>query len=129
MEHQKDKKIIENYVESYNNFDVKGMIKDLDENVVFENITNGKVDLRLNGKDMFEQQAEAAKQYFRTRNQKIESWRFDEFSTIIDIHYSAVVATDLPNGLKSGDTLELRGKSEFAIEAGKIKSIRDYNSK
>lgn len=129
MKHEKEKSIIKNYIESYNKFDIKGMIRDVDEDVVFENIINDKVDLELKGKENFEQQAEASKQYFRTRNQQIESWSFDEFSITVNIHYSAVIAIDLSNGLKSGDSLELRGRSEFIIKEGKIKMIRDYDGR
>lgn len=123
-----EKEIIENYVKSYNNFDVRGMIKDLDENVIFENITNNNLDLHIKGIGDFEQQATAAGEFFRTRNQTIESWQFDESKITIDIDYHAVLAMDLPNGLKSGDTLSLKGKSEFVIEKGKIKKIVDYTN-
>lgn len=129
MEHQKEKTIIAHYIESYNNFDVQGMISDLDQHVIFENSTNGKVDLQLIGKDVFEQHAEKVKQYFRARNQKIVSWHFEKNLIRLDIQYSAVLAMDLSNELKAGDVLELSGKSEFVIEEGKIKSIRDYTTR
>jgi len=128
MKHQQEE-IIKNYVESYNNFDIKGMIRDLDQHVVFENITNDKVDLQINGIDAFEQQAESAKSHFSVRNQEIEFWHFNESNITIDIHYTAVLAMDLSNDLKAGSTLELKGKSEFVIEGGKIKEIRDYSSR
>ncbi|MGS4343993.1 nuclear transport factor 2 family protein [Myroides odoratus] len=129
MEHQKQKTIIAHYIESYNNFDVQGMIRDLDQNVIFENSTNGKVDLQLIGKDVFEQHAEKVKQYFSTRNQKIVAWQVEKKLIRLDIQYSAVLAIDLSNELKAGDVLELSGKSEFVIEEGKIKSIRDYTTR
>ncbi len=37
------KSIVENYLNSYNDFDIDGMTKDLTDNVVFENVSNGKV--------------------------------------------------------------------------------------
>jgi len=79
MKHQQ-KEIIKNYIESYNNFDIKGMIRDLDQHVVFENITNDKVDLQIKGIDAFEQQAESAKSHFSVRNQEIEFWHFNEYN-------------------------------------------------
>ena len=36
---------------------------------------------------------------------------------------------EMSNELKAGDVLELSGKSEFVIEEGKIKSIRDYSTR
>ncbi len=122
-DHQKE--IIENYVNSYNNFDVDGMLKDLHEHLVFENVSGEKVDLRTDGITAFKQQAKAAKGYFRQRKQTITSWEFKKQKVEIAIHYKAVLAVDLPNGLKSGDTLVMKGTSEFEFEDGKIKLIRD----
>jgi len=39
----------------------------------------------------------------------------------------ARLAVDLPNGLKIGDTLQLKGKSVFGINEGKISLIEDYS--
>ena len=118
-------KIIENYIKSYNSFDIKGMVKDLDEDVIFENISNGNVDLRTEGLDDFKKQAESAVQYFEQRNQTIQSWHFDVERVSIDIDYKAILAVDLPNGLKKGETLVLKGKSEFEFKNGKIIQITD----
>ncbi|HEX8333984.1 MAG TPA: hypothetical protein VF622_15300 [Segetibacter sp.] len=40
-------KIIRNYIDGYNEFDVDKMIKDLDEAVTFENISNGQTNMLL----------------------------------------------------------------------------------
>lgn len=119
------KEVIENYVNSYNNFDINGMIKNLTNDVVFENISDGKVSLRIEGLNNFIKQAESAKQYFKERKQTIESWEFNESIVKIGINYSATLAIDFQNGLKKGDTLELNGISEFKFENNKIRSIRD----
>lgn len=121
------KKAIEHYIKSYNDFDIQGMTKDLTDNVGFQNISNGNVDLRTEGIKEFSKQAELAKQYFKTRKQTIESWEFKDSIVIIKIDYKAVLAIDLPNGLKTGDTLELKGESEFEFENQKIKRIIDKN--
>jgi Asp-tRNA(Asn)/Glu-tRNA(Gln) amidotransferase C subunit len=122
---KQQKNIIENYVKSYNEFDIEGMTENLTENVVFENISNENVDLRTEGITEFKKQAESAKQYFTQRKQTIESWKFNEPKITIEIDYKAILAFDLPNGLKKGDTLELKGKSEFEFENKKIKRITD----
>lgn len=122
----KERKIvIENYIKSYNDFDINGMTKDLTENVVFENVSNGNVELKTEGLTQFTKQAESAKQYFTERKQTIESWEFDDTKVIIEIDYKAILAIDLPNGMKTGDTLKLKGQSEFEFENEKIKSITD----
>jgi hypothetical protein len=119
------KKVIENYVNSYNNFDIAGMTNDLHQNVVFENVSNEKVDFRTEGLEEFKSQAEKAKQYFDKRTQTIESWEFNDSKVQITINYKAILAIDLPNGLKKGDALELKGKSEFEFDNGKILRITD----
>ncbi|NHE57243.1 nuclear transport factor 2 family protein [Cyclobacterium plantarum] len=119
------KKIIENYVHAYNHFDIEGMVQNMDENIIFENITDGKVDLRTEGLKQFVQQATAAKAYFECRNQQIETWDFLEATVKISISYKAILAIDLPNGMKAGDSLEMRGTSIFAFADGKIIRLTD----
>lgn len=119
------KQLIESYVISYNNFDIEGMVADLDESIVFENISNGKVDLRTQGISEFKKQAEFAKQYFSQRKQTIEDWEFNNLIVVIRINYEAVLNMDLPNGLKRGDALNLYGKSKFEFSNGKIIKITD----
>jgi hypothetical protein len=124
---EQQKTVIENYIKSYNEFYSTGMTRDLTNDVVFENVSNGKVDLRTEGIEEFAKQAESSKQFFKQRKQTIESWEFNDSKVVITIAYKAVLAVDLPNGLKAGDTLELKGKSEFEFENQKIKKIIDIS--
>ena len=55
--------IINNYIDGYNQFDIKKMVADLDDNIVFENIQNNEINLSLKGLTAFKQQAETAKTY------------------------------------------------------------------
>ena len=121
------KQIIENYIKSYNAFDMVGMIENLHDNVVFENITSGEVDLSTNGLEEFKIQVEKAKQFFTTRVQTIESWSFQDDKITIDINYEGILAIDLPNGAMKGDTLALTGQSEFTFRDGKIIKIKDQS--
>lgn len=122
---EEQQNIIDQYVTAYNNFDVDGMTKHLDEHIVFENISNGQVDLRTEGLEVFKQQAEAAKQYFREREQSIKSWSFEGRTVRIEIDYKAVLAVDLPNGLKADDVLELKGSSIFEFKDEKVVRLTD----
>jgi hypothetical protein len=47
----------------------------------------------------------------------------DEVDVVVD--FTAVLAADLPNDLKAGDTLAVRGESEFVFKDGLIWSIVD----
>lgn len=122
---QLQQEVIEQYVAAYNTFDTEGMGTNLHEDVVFENLTHGKTDLRTEGLTAFLQQAEAAKAYFRQRKQTILNWHFDGSSVSIDIGYEATLDMDLPNGMKSGDVLKLSGKSTFEFRDLKIVKITD----
>ncbi|GAB2772189.1 hypothetical protein GCM10027275_13810 [Rhabdobacter roseus] len=121
------KTIIEKYLQAYNGFDVPGMVENLHEEVVFENSTNGVIDLTTIGIDAFRQQAEAAQGYFTQREQKATFWQFEENVVTVQIEYAGVLAVELPNGLKPGDTLRLEGKSIFEFQDGRIIKIQDVS--
>ena len=121
------KKAVEDYVKSYNNFDVENMLKDLDENVVFRNISAGKVNLTTEGIAEFREQAGRAVNLFKQREQKIIRLKFGENEVEAEIFYSGIVAVDLPGGLKSGSKIELDGKSIFRFADDKIVEIEDIS--
>ncbi|KAA3440745.1 nuclear transport factor 2 family protein [Rufibacter hautae] len=119
--------IIRNYTDSYNHFNVEGMVRDFDEAVVFENIANGETNLSLTGLQAFKAQAEQAKNYFSSRKQTITSLNHQGNQTEVNIAYSAILATDLPNGMKKGDELTLQGKSVFTFSGDKIIKLADIS--
>lgn len=119
------KEVIKNYVSSYNSFDIEGMTKDLSEAIVFENVSEGVVNLRTEGVASFKEQAEKAKGIFEERQQTITSWAHSGEKVITGIAYKGKLAIDLPNGMKKGAIIELSGTSEFEIRAGKIIKIID----
>ena len=118
-------KIIEQYVQAYNRFDVPGMTKDMSPDIVFENISDGQLNLRTVGKDAFINQAESAKDYFTQREQTIRKWKWGEDRVLISIDYEATLAIDFPDGPKKGETLRLQGISEFQFRNDKIISLTD----
>ena len=118
---------IEHYLQAYNAFDVAGMLRDLHPEVTFENIADGEVTLSLQGIDAFRRQAEQAAQLFRQREQRIEGLRFEDDRAEVAIDYRGTLAVDLPNGLKAGDELKLKGKSVFRFEDGRIIHIQDIS--
>ena len=122
---EKRKDQIVSYLAAYNAFDVDGMVVNLSSDVVFENISNGAVNLRTEGVEAFRQQATAATAYFSERKQSVESWNLTVNTIVIDIAYRAILATDLPNGMKNGETLLMAGQSEFEFAYGKIIRITD----
>ena len=120
-------RIIKNYVEGYNQFDIDKMTTDFSRDIVFENIQNGEVNMTLNGLNEFKEQAENAKAYFSTRSQVITVLNHFESKTEIEIDYKAVLAIDFPNGMKAGEELNLKGKSVFEFLDNKILKLRDIS--
>lgn len=119
--------MITNYVTAYNNFDIDGMVADFDKGIIFENISNDEVTVELCGLQEFRQQAEQAVNLFSARTQKIKTFVHNENWSEIEIDYYAVLAADLPNGLKKGDELNLNGKSVFEFSENKITRLTDIS--
>ncbi|HLV50755.1 MAG TPA: hypothetical protein VLY84_03570 [Dysgonamonadaceae bacterium] len=119
--------IIKNYIDGYNQFDIEKMVMDFDDNIVFENLQNNEINLSLKGLTAFKEQAEIAKTYFAKRTQTVKSFRHFDNSTEIEIDYTAILAMDLPNGLKKGQELTLSGKSVFEFENNKVIKLTDIS--
>jgi hypothetical protein len=119
--------IINNYIESYNQFNDDKMVIDFAHNIVFENISNGEINMSLLGLDAFKNQAEIAKNYFTTRKQTVTSFNHEADETTIEIDYYAILNMDFPNGLKKGDELILKGKSVFKFLDNKIIKLTDIS--
>ena len=119
--------LIKNYIDGYNQFDINKMVSDLDEDIVFENVTNGEMNMSFTGLKAFREQAEQAKYIFSERTQTIKSFVHQNDETEIIIEYRAILAMDLPNGLRKGDELNLRGKSIFKFLGEKIIRLTDIS--
>jgi ketosteroid isomerase-like protein len=127
MNDEEKTSLVKSYVRAYNTFDIEGMLANLHDEIIFKNISNGKVTLEIKGSDAFRNQAEQAASFFSEREQKIENFVFTDDSCEIKIDYQAVLAADIPNGLKTGDKIELKGKSIFRFADGKINEIQDIS--
>ncbi|WP_425517331.1 nuclear transport factor 2 family protein [Paenibacillus solanacearum] len=121
------KEIIENYVEAYNSFDVSGMIKLLHQNILFRNYANGEVNTETKGIQAFRELAEKSTMTFSSRRQNITDYNVTDDKIEVFIDYEGILAVDLPNGLKTGNKVQLKGKSVFKFEEGKISLIEDYS--
>jgi hypothetical protein len=119
--------IVQQYIDSYNNFDVEGMIKDLHKDVIFKNISNGEVNLTTTGKSEFESQAKQAMQFFKSRKQTLTNTVVEENSIKLNIDYQGVIAMDFPNGMKENDEIKLVGESIFSFQDDKIIAITDIS--
>lgn len=127
MNEAEKRKLIENYVRAYNSFDIDEMLSGLHDRIVFRNISNGEMTLELNGIEAFREQAQKVVGLFAAREQKITDFVCNEEICEIEIDYSATLSSDLPNGLRAGDQINLKGRSVFRFADNKIIELRDIS--
>jgi len=118
---------IQAYIEAYNNKDIPAMLTWLDDQILFENVSNASGIIATTTKQEFEQLANQSLAYFSARKQIIRFSVLSAQSAAIEVDYEATLAQDLPNGLKAGDSLQLRGVSIFEMKSGKFTRISDYS--
>ena len=127
MDATQAEKLVDSYIEAYNGFDVPSMLACLHPDVQFEHSTNGDVTVRLDGKAAFEAQATRAAAWFSERTQHVTGFRWQDEQAEAAIDYFAITATDLPNGLKAGTTLQFSGRSVFSFRDELIAFIQDFS--
>ena len=103
------------------------MLISIHPQVEFKNISAGVVNARTNGIVELRALAQQSLSLFSERNQKIESFELQGSVAVATIAFRAVVAADLPNGLKKGQVLNLSGRSEFEFQDGTISRVTDIS--
>ncbi|EGG38109.1 nuclear transport factor 2 family protein [Paenibacillus sp. HGF5] len=127
MNPMKMRDMVEKYVIAYNSFDIEGMIALLHEEIEFRNFSNGSVDVETKGIEEFWGIAEQSKSLFSHRCQTIVGYSFEDDKLQIELDYEGILAKDLPNGIKAGEKIQMKGKSVFAFKNDKIAVIEDYS--
>ncbi|MEC0106905.1 nuclear transport factor 2 family protein [Paenibacillus taichungensis] len=120
MENSNLKDLIEKYMSAYNTFNIDGMIGVLNENIHFRNISKGEVNSETKGIQEFRTLAEQSIQVFSQRRQVIKNITFEGDKAEVEIDYEGILSSDLPNGMKAGETLKFQGKSIFQMKDKKI---------
>lgn len=119
--------IIQEYISAYNSFDVEGTVNLLNKDIEFRNISNGDINTETKGTQEFRDLAVKSAEIFSSRCQTIIDCEFYDDRVEVEIDYEGILAMDLPNDLKAGDKIRLKGKSIFKIKEGKISVIEDYS--
>lgn len=127
MDANEMKSLIQSYLNAYNSFDVDGMLLHLHKDIEFRNIINGVIDVETKGIEQFRELAEQSKKIFSERLQIINNYSITDDKVEVEINYEGTLATDLPNGLKAGEKLLLKGKSVFKFKDKKLRLIEDYS--
>ena len=121
------RQLVERYIEAYNAFDIDGMLALVHADIEFSNISGGTVTASASGIDAFRQLAERANTLFASRRQTVTHFSSDGDRSVVRVAFEGVLAVDLPDGTKAGDTLTLAGRSEFAFRDGRIISLIDIS--
>ena len=119
--------VISDYIASYNSFDIAGMMACMADDVHFVNRTGNEISVEAHGIEEFQRLAEQGIAIFQYRKQTISNIIACNGHVTLDIDYVAKVAADLPNGWRTGQTVQLRGVSIFTLKDGKIVDLVDMS--
>ncbi len=118
-------KAVRRYLDAYCALDVDGMLAVLTDDVRFENVSNVHGMDVVRGKEDLEKLARASAQAFSARKQTVRQAVVSKEAAALEIDFEGVVAADLPNGWKAGQTIALRGASFFELRGGRLARIVD----
>lgn len=127
MEDDDIRSVIQRYLDAYNNFDISGMMSVMHPDIEFKNVSGGEVNATASGADEFRKLAEQSRDLFSWRKQTMMKFQLKDNQAFIEVAYEGVLVSDIPNGMKAGDTLRLNGRSEFTFHDGKIYLITDIS--
>ena len=119
--------LIDRYIDAYNCKDIDSMLIGVHPQVEFKNISAGMVNASTNGIAELRTLAQQSLSLFSERHQKVESFKFQGSVVVVSIAFRAIVAADLPNGLRKGQVLNFSGRSEFEFKDGAICRITDIS--
>ena len=117
--------IVARYIDAYNRMNVQAMLDCLSGDVRFINRSNGETTNETHGIEAFRALAEQGVQLFAEREQTILDCIAIDDRAAVRIGYRAKVKTELPNGWKAGQEVEMTGTSFFMISEGKISEVID----
>ena len=119
--------IINRYIQSYNDRDIEGMLDCVTEDVIFENISNASQSMRLEGRDQMGEMARLSGNAFSYRRQRLINLIIGEGKASAEIEFEGKAAVDLPNGVRAGETVKIRGASFFEFRGRLLSRIADYS--
>lgn len=127
MDTDEKQALLERYLDAYNSFDIERMMEVVHQDIEFRNISDGEVNASALGANEFRKLAEQSKRLFSSRRQTVTKFDLDGNAVSLEVDFVGVLASDLPNGIKAGETLRLTGRSELVFRDGKIYQLTDYS--
>lgn len=121
--------IVESYINYYNTFQIDEMADLFTQDCLFQNISNANASgsIVCHGKEELLKLATQSALLFKERKVTVTNWVIGKNKIAVEIDYDATVAHDLPNGLKKGARLLLKGVSIYEFENSKIKRLVDFS--
>lgn len=121
------KRIIDDYIKAYNEFDVDRMLKNVHRDVEFKNVAGNEVNVHIQGKAILKTQAEDSTKLLKKREMKITNQVIEGDTVENKLDFKAVLNVDIPDGPKAGELVKFKGKSIFKFKNGKIIYIEDIS--
>ena len=119
--------IVSRYIACYNDRDIDGMLACVTDDVIFENISNTGQSMRLEGRDAMAEVARLSGNAFSYRHQTVLSFLDAGDKASAEIAFEGKAAVDLPNGVRAGEMIEIRGASFFELRDNLLCRIADYS--
>jgi hypothetical protein len=119
--------LLDRYISAYNRMDIPAMLLTVHSGIEFKNISGGVVNASAVGTTELRVLAEQSIPLFSERHQEILSFEGTETHAAVTIAFRAIIARDLPNGLKKDQVLELAGRTDFEFKDGLIFKITDIS--
>jgi hypothetical protein len=118
--------LVDRYIDAYNRMDIDAMLRTIHPEVEFRNLSGCTVNASASGIGELRTLAEQSASLFAERRQEILAFKRDGDGAVASIAFWAILAGDLPNGLKKGQEMSLTGRSEFMFRDGLIYRITDF---
>lgn len=109
----------------YNNFDVAGMVENMNTKVVFNNYTNEDLTHNDNELDAFGNLPIACLEIFSSRTRIGMSWDMSKNKVLVDIKYKGGVKVNFLSGIVEVEEFEFGGHSDFNFQKFKFFRIVD----
>ena len=120
------REVVRKYISAYNDFDIDTMMECFSDECKFTSMVSGNHTITAEGKHQLRELAAQSAAYFLERTQNVTNWIFSDNQAAIEVEYKSMLKRDLPNGLKAGEELNIRGVSIFRFENDKIIELTDY---
>lgn len=119
--------LVDQYLAGYNAMDLDAMLAPLHPEIEFRNLSGSEVNASASGIAALRALAQQSLQLFARRRQRLTAFQVEGERASANIDFEAVLAADLPSGLRAGETMRLTGRSEFAFRDGRIVRIDDFS--